>query len=66
MTTFEDWMMEATHCGPYVCPFPSAADYRRGDRWRCPKCGRCYRLTRRYKERWWRNWEAEHGYWKLA
>lgn len=59
-------MSEKRPCGPYVCPFPGAADHRRGDQFTCPNCGTVYQLTRRYKPRWWRNWYAEHGYWELA
>lgn len=53
-------------CGPYVCPFPALADYRAGDRWTCSRCGTTYRLTRPKPQRWWRNWSAPYGEWRLA
>lgn len=52
--------------GPWVCPYPKACEHRPGDRWTCPGCGSRYRLTRPKPERWWRNWCAPDGHWKLA
>jgi hypothetical protein len=53
-------------CKPYICPFPDPGEYHAGDRWVCPNCGSVYRLSRPKPERWWRNWYAEHGYWRLV
>jgi len=53
-------------CRPYVCPFPSPEEATAGDRWTCPNCGARYRLSRPYPETRWRDWYAEHGYWRLT
>lgn len=51
-------------CGPEVCDYPHPSEWHRGDLWTCSNCGSRYRLTRPYKRRRWRNWEAPYGYWK--
>lgn len=52
--------------GPYTCKFPRAQTAATGDLWICPDCASEYRLSRRKPERWWRNWSAPHGYWRLT
>lgn len=53
---------------PYVCDFPRPyrREYRAGDRWICPNCGTTYRLGRPRPWRWWRNWAAPDGQWKVT
>lgn len=53
-------------CGPYVCQYPDPASHKAGDRWTCPRCGSTYKLTRPKPERWWRNWSAPYGWWRVA
>jgi hypothetical protein len=50
---------------PYVCGFPDPFSFRWLARWTCPVCGSTYVRRRQRKERWWRNWWAEHGDWCL-
>ncbi len=53
-------------CRPYICRYPSTADHKRGDRWMCGGCGTVYRLTGPKPPRFWRNWSAPNGYWKVS
>jgi transposase-like protein len=53
-------------CGPMVCHFPPAKDFRWRARWTCPECGTTYVRRRKIKRtRWWRNWFAPDGHWEL-
>jgi hypothetical protein len=53
------------YCGPWVCPYPSVEAHTAGDLWTCPNCGTSYRLSEPVPERWWRNWSAPYGHWRL-
>jgi hypothetical protein len=59
-------MTKIDYCGPWVCPYPPAEAHSPGDRWTCPNCGTRYKLNKPKPWRWWRNWAAPHGHWRLS
>lgn len=52
--------------GPYTCRFPKPETRTARERWTCPCCGAEYRLTKPKPMRWWRQYFAPDGYWRLT
>ncbi len=53
-------------CGPWTCDYPRPQENAAGTYWTCPRCGTLYRLSAPIRGRWWRNWTAPFGEWRIA